>query len=94
MKTVTSAEAKARLKVILAEVEATGEPVTITNHGRPVAIISPGQSKPRTFGQFPNLSVPLASMTRYRPVSSQHGTDRRDVVHPLPFLMSSRAPSE
>ncbi|WP_328834915.1 hypothetical protein [Mycolicibacterium fluoranthenivorans] len=31
----------------------------MTNHGRPVAIIvSPARSKPRTFGQLPNLSVP------------------------------------
>ncbi|MGK2903956.1 MAG: type II toxin-antitoxin system Phd/YefM family antitoxin, partial [Mycobacterium sp.] len=36
----------------------TGESVTITNHGRPVAILSPARPKPRTFGQFPKLAVP------------------------------------
>ncbi|WP_102145880.1 type II toxin-antitoxin system Phd/YefM family antitoxin [Mycobacterium hubeiense] len=58
MKTISSTEAKARLNALLAEVEKTGEPVTITNHGRPVAIISPAHTKPRTFGQFPTLTVP------------------------------------
>ncbi|MCH9729775.1 MAG: type II toxin-antitoxin system Phd/YefM family antitoxin [Actinomycetia bacterium] len=58
MKTITSTEAKARLNAVLAEVESTGEPVTITNHGRPVAVVSPARPKPRTFGQFPNLAIP------------------------------------
>lgn len=58
MKTITSTEAKARLNAVLAEVESTGESVTITNHGRPVAVISPANARPRTFGQFPNLVVP------------------------------------
>lgn len=58
MKTVTSTEAKARLNAILAEVERTGAPVTITNHGRPVAVLSPAQTQPRTFGQLPNVDVP------------------------------------
>lgn len=58
MRTVTSTEAKTRLNALLAEVERTGQPVTITNHGRPVAVLSPAQAKPRTFGQFPNLVVP------------------------------------
>jgi prevent-host-death family protein len=58
MKTITSTEAKARLNAVLAEVESAGEPVTITNHGRPVAVISPVRPRPRTFGQFPHLAVP------------------------------------
>ncbi|KRQ23321.1 MULTISPECIES: type II toxin-antitoxin system Phd/YefM family antitoxin [Mycobacteroides] len=58
MKTITSTDAKARLNAVLAEVERTGEPVTITSHGRPVAVLSPAQATPRTFGQFPNLVVP------------------------------------
>lgn len=58
MKTITSTEAKTRLNALLAEVEHTGEPVTITNHGRPVAVLSPAQARPRTFGQFPKLVVP------------------------------------
>ena len=56
--TVTSTEAKTRLNALLAEVEKTGASVTITNHGRPVAILSPAQARPRAFGQLPSLRVP------------------------------------
>ena len=58
MKTITSTEAKTRLNAVLAEVEKSGASVTITNHGRPVAILSPVQASPRTFGQLPHLVVP------------------------------------
>ena len=58
VKTISSTEAKARLNAVLAEVESSGESVTITNHGRPVAVISPARTRPRTFGQLPNLAVP------------------------------------
>ena len=58
VRTITSTEAKTRLNALLAEVERTGASVTITNHGRPVAVLSPAQAAPRTFGQFPNLVVP------------------------------------
>ncbi|HEU0189862.1 MAG TPA: type II toxin-antitoxin system Phd/YefM family antitoxin [Mycobacterium sp.] len=58
MKTITSTEAKARLNALLAEVERTGAPITITNHGRPVVIMSPAAAHPRNFGQLPALSVP------------------------------------
>lgn len=58
MKTITSTEAKARLNALLAEVEQTGVSVTITNHGRPVAVLSPAAAQPRAFGQLPNLVVP------------------------------------
>jgi len=57
MKSVSSTEAKARLNAILAEVERTGSPVTITTHGRPVAVLTPVQPRPRTFGQLPTLVV-------------------------------------
>jgi len=57
VKTVTSTEAKARLNALLAEVKRTGSPVTITTHGRPVAILAPVESRPRTFGQLPTLVV-------------------------------------
>ena len=56
--TVTSTEAKNRLNALLAEVERTGEAVTITNHGRPVARLVPVEPVPRRFGQLPNLVVP------------------------------------
>jgi prevent-host-death family protein len=58
MKTVTSTEAKTRLNALLAEVQRTGASVTITNHGRPVAVLSPAKAEPRTFGQFSSLVVP------------------------------------
>lgn len=57
MKTVTSTEAKARLNALLAEVERTGSPVTITTHGRPVAVLTPVQQRPRSFGQLSKLAV-------------------------------------
>lgn len=55
---MTSTEAKNRLNALLAEVEQTGQPVTITNHGRPVARLVPVQPVPRRFGQLPGLVVP------------------------------------
>jgi len=58
MKKVTSTEAKARLNALLAEVEQTGASITITNHGRPVAVMSPAVPRQRRFGQMPGLAVP------------------------------------
>lgn len=58
MWTITSTEAKAKLDAVLAEVEKSGRPVTVTSHGRPVAVISPVVSRTRTFGQFPGLVIP------------------------------------
>jgi hypothetical protein len=58
VETITSTEAKNRLNALLAEVERTGESVTITNHGRPVAMLVPMRPVPRRFGQLPNLLVP------------------------------------
>jgi prevent-host-death family protein len=57
MKTVSSTEAKAQLNALLAEVERTGSPVTITSRGRPVAVLVPVQPRPRTFGQLPNMVI-------------------------------------
>lgn len=57
MKTVSSTEAKAQLNALLAEVERTGSPVTITSRGRPVAVLSPLQPRPRSFGQLPNMVI-------------------------------------
>ena len=58
MKTVTSTEAKAKLNALLAEVERTGVSVTITNHGRAVAVLAPAHPRPRKCGQLPALIVP------------------------------------
>lgn len=58
VKTITSTQAKATLNALLAEVEHTGTSVTITNHGRPVAILTPAHEMPRRFGQLPTLAIP------------------------------------
>lgn len=58
MRTVTSTEAKAKLNALLAEVERTGASVTITNHGRRVAVLIPAEPRTRRFGQLPALAVP------------------------------------
>ena len=57
MKTVSSTEAKAQLNALLAELERTGTPVTITTRGRPVAVLTPVHPRPRAFGQLPSLVV-------------------------------------
>lgn len=57
MRTVSSTEAKAQLNALLAEVERTGSPVTITSRGRPVAVLSPVRPVPRSFGQLPNMRI-------------------------------------
>ena len=54
MKTVTTTEAKARLNALLTEVEA-GETITITNHGRSIAVLSKADPHRRRFGQFAGL---------------------------------------
>jgi prevent-host-death family protein len=56
--TVTSTEAKNRLNALLADIERTGQSVTITNHGRPVAKLVPVTPVPRKFGQLPSLQIP------------------------------------
>lgn len=59
MKTVSSTEAKAKLNALLAEVEATGSPVTITSHGRPVAILTPATPPRRITGSLEGiLAIP------------------------------------
>lgn len=56
--TVTSTEAKNTLNRLLSDVERTGQSVTITNHGRPVARLVPVTPESRTFGRLPDLVVP------------------------------------
>ncbi|NOQ99482.1 type II toxin-antitoxin system Phd/YefM family antitoxin [Mycolicibacterium fortuitum] len=55
------------MNALLAEVEQTRASVTITNHGRPVAVLSPAAAQPRTFGQLPNLIgvFPLNESNRF-----------------------------
>lgn len=54
MKTVTTSDAKARLNALLVEV-ADGEVITITSHGRPIAVLSAAESPPRTLGAFAGI---------------------------------------
>ena len=58
VKTVKSSYAKAKLHAHLAEVERSGEPVTTTYHGRPVAVLTAVHHRQRRFGQLPALAVP------------------------------------
>ena len=46
------AEVTAKLNVILVEIGRTGISVTITNHGHPVALLSPMPPRQRKFGQL------------------------------------------
>jgi len=57
MKTVTTTEAKAKLNALLAEV-AAGETVTITSHGRAVAVLSKSEQPARKLGQFAGIVTP------------------------------------
>lgn len=52
IKSVSSTEAKAKLNSLLAEVESSGEPVTITSHGRLVAVLSAVTPPGRVVGSF------------------------------------------
>ena len=54
MKVVSTTEAKAKLNALLVEV-AAGETVTITCHGRPVAVLSKAEPPVRKFGQLAGL---------------------------------------
>lgn len=52
-----SSYAQARFHALLAEIERTGESVTITYRGRPVAVLMPAR-RHRSFGQLPGMHVP------------------------------------
>jgi prevent-host-death family protein len=57
MKTAESSDAKAKLDILFAEIAETGEPITITERGRPVAMLTAVTPR-RRFGQLPGLVVP------------------------------------
>ncbi|MFP6732830.1 MAG: type II toxin-antitoxin system Phd/YefM family antitoxin [Rhodospirillales bacterium] len=48
MKTMSASEFKAKCLKIMDEVAASGEPVTITKNGKPVAQLGPCKIKPKT----------------------------------------------
>jgi prevent-host-death family protein len=58
MGSVTTADAQHRFGEILRDIERTGQSVTITDRGRPIAMLVPVRSAPRRFGQLPDLVVP------------------------------------
>ncbi len=47
MKTVSKSEFKPRAFEYLREVEDRGEPLEITDHGRPAVVVSPADTRPR-----------------------------------------------
>jgi len=47
MKLVKAGEFKAKCLSLMDEVAASGEPVTITKHGRPIAMLAPARSSPK-----------------------------------------------
>lgn len=47
MRSVKAGAFKAKCLSLMDEVAATGEPVTITKHGRPVAMLAPVRSSPK-----------------------------------------------
>mgnify|MGYP001185423035 CR=1 FL=1 len=48
MKSMSASEFKAKCLKIMDEVAASGEPVTITKNGKPVAQLGPCKTKPKT----------------------------------------------
>jgi prevent-host-death family protein len=48
MKSITAAAFKAKCLQLMDEVATTGEPLTITKHGRPVCQLVPYRPKPQT----------------------------------------------
>jgi prevent-host-death family protein len=59
MNTVERSYAKAKFITLLADIARTGESVTITYRGRPMAALTPVHSRPRRFSQLPILAVPV-----------------------------------
>lgn len=56
MKTVIVSEFKAKCIGILKEVNQTGEPLTVTLRGQPLAVIEPVKSKSRTLGALRDVT--------------------------------------
>lgn len=61
MKTIAATEFKARCLRVIKQMSADHEPVTITNRGRPVAVLSP---LPKTGGQ-PLIGALRGSVLRF-----------------------------
>lgn len=57
MATMSSTDAKTHFNEVLSRVVTTGEDVTVTKHGRPVAVISRFVPPGRRWGAFPGIDL-------------------------------------
>jgi prevent-host-death family protein len=74
MKTIGAYEAKTRLPRLLDEVEA-GERITITKHGRPVAMLVPVQRPDRD-----QVGETIAALRRFRARHRLDGLSLREMI--------------
>lgn len=74
MKTIGAYEAKTHLPRLLDEVE-KGERITITKHGRPVAILVPPDAAPKV-----DVEAVLQQMREFRRGNSLRGLSIRELI--------------
>ena len=74
MKTIGAYEAKTHLPRLLDEVE-KGERITITKHGRPVAVLVPPESAPA-----PDIDELMERMRRCRTGNRLRGVSIRELI--------------
>lgn len=74
MKTIGAYEAKTHLPRLLDEVE-KGERITITKHGRPVAVLVPPDAAPA-----PDIDELMERMRRFRTGNRLRGVSIRELI--------------
>jgi prevent-host-death family protein len=74
MRTIGAYEAKTHLPRLLDEVE-QGERITITKHGRPVAVLVPPEAAPA-----PDVEALLELMRQFRKGNRLNGLSIRDLI--------------
>lgn len=57
-RTIGAAQFKARCLTLLDEVQTTGEPLTVTKRGKPVAVINPAREEQPRKSLFGSLATP------------------------------------
>jgi prevent-host-death family protein len=62
MKYISAAEFKAKCLKLMDEVQATGEPITVTKRGKPVAVLQPSVTVPDDDGML----IGCATLPAYR----------------------------
>lgn len=62
MKYISAAEFKAKCLKLMDEVQATGEPITVTKRGKPVAVVQPSTAVPGDDGAL----IGCATIPAYR----------------------------